>query len=475
MTKKVLSWIGTVFFALSAVIMGGLSAPFFALLSINMLPIEAWQKFKKEKLKVGKALSIILGFVLFFIGVGLVQTDDENESSTTDRSTSVVETVDDSTTESETTESIENTTLNTITTTIATTTITIEATTTTGLPENSTFSIQYIDVGQADAALVECDGKYMLIDGGNAGDSSKIYSILKNKNIETLELVIATHAHEDHIGGLSGALNYAKSNFTLCPVISYDSDIFADFKKYADANGGGITVPKVNDTYALGSAEIKILGVNSSSDTNNTSIILMIKYGDTKFLFTGDAEREAEQVILNSGADLSCDVLKVGHHGSDTSTSYVWLNAILPEYAVISVGKENSYGHPTDAVLSRLRDADVKTYRTDLNGDIYATSDGKIVTITSNKTASDDDIFKEGQIPTEPPTQASTQKTTEAPVVDEPISNSYVVNKNPSSMKFHHTWCNSADKIKSSNRWDYTGTRDELIAKGYSPCKNCNP
>ena len=176
----------------------------------------------------------------------------------------------------------------------------------------------------------------------------------------------------------------------------------------------------------------------------------MIKYGDTKFLFTGDAEREAEQVILNSGADLSCDVLKVGHHGSDTSTSYVWLNAILPEYAVISVGKENSYGHPTDAVLSRLRDADVKTYRTDLNGDIYVTSDGKTVTIKTDKTASDDEIFKAGYAPTEPPT--TKPPVTEAPVVDEPVSSSYVVNKNPSSMKFHHTWCNSADKIKSSNR-----------------------
>ena len=258
-------------------------------------------------------------------------------------------------------------------------------------PADSSFAIHFIDVGQADAALILCDGKAMLIDGGNAADSNLMYTYLKKHNISHLDYVIGTHAHEDHIGGIAGALNYATVGTAYCPVTSYSTKAFRNFVSALNQRGVSITVPTTGHTFSLGSATCTILAVNTvTDDPNNTSIVLRIVYGDTSFLFTGDAEREVEQIILDSGIDIRSTVLKVGHHGSKSSTSYYWLRQIAPEYAVISVGKGNTYGHPTTEVLSRLRDAEVTTFRTDLQGDIICVSDGKTVTFTVTRNVNAD-------------------------------------------------------------------------------------
>lgn len=335
---------------------------------------------------------------------------------------------------------------------------------------DSTFNIHFIDVGQADAALIECDGHYMLIDGGNKADSNVIYSVLKKSSVPKLDIVVGTHAHEDHIGGLPGAFNYTTADVTLCPVKSYDSNAFEDFVRYANQNGGGITVPSVGDTYSLGSATIKILGVNGGSDANNTSIILRIDYGSTSFLFVGDAEREAEQAVLNSNSNLSATVLKVGHHGSDTSSSYVFLREVMPEYAVISVGTGNSYGHPTEDALSRLRDADAKVFRTDMQGDIYCTSDGKTVTFTVEKNAEADTLAGAG-LGGNHNTESNEPENSQNG--DEPVQATYVLNT--STKKFHYPTCSSVKQMAEKNKKEVTSTRDEIVGQGYSPCGRCHP
>lgn len=338
------------------------------------------------------------------------------------------------------------------------------------LPENSTFKIGFFDVGQADAAIVECDGHYMLIDGGNKDDSSLMYAFLKQYSINHLDIVVATHAHEDHVGGIAGALNYASAGLILSPVQNYDSEAFADFAKYANLNGNGIKVPSIGDTYSLGSATVNILGLNAGNDVNDTSIVLKITYGNTSFLFTGDAGREAEQVLLNSGVDLSATVLKVGHHGSDTSTTYPFLREIMPEYAVISVGKNNNYNHPTDNVLSRLRDADANILRTDLHGKILISSDGNTVSVSTDKKASREEVLTEGS---KTVTQKSVNENKSAAAPKQQSGGNYVANKN--TKKFHYPSCGSVSKMKESNKWYFKGSRNDLISKGYSPCGNCHP
>lgn len=350
------------------------------------------------------------------------------------------------------------------------------------LAKGSSFEIFFLDVGQGDAACVLCDGKAMLIDGGNKSSSSMIYSFLKSHEVNHLEYIIASHPDADHVGGLAGALNYASVGTAFCTVSEYDSEPFCDFVKYLKQQNFGITVPNPGDTFALGSATVTILYPEKGVElSDNTSIALRIEFGNTSFFFSGDCEIEDEAAILCSEYELKSDVLKVAHHGSRYSSSSEFLQAIQPDYAVISVGGDNQYGHPTDEVLSALQDNKTTLFRTDIQGTIHCWSNGIEVFFEVEKNLDFDTYIaaggyqkylkeqKAGDTGTTPdrilPEEGDSEEVTQTEF--------YIVNTH--THKFHYTSCSSVNTIKDSNRWEYTGTREELIEMGYEPCGRCNP
>lgn len=267
------------------------------------------------------------------------------------------------------------------------------------VPEGSYLRVDFVDVGQADFIVVECDGEYMTIDGGNVEDSQLVHSYLTGRNIRKVQTVVVTHAHEDHCGGVSAILKAVTAETVYCPVTEYDSRAFRNVVSAANAQGLEITVPVVGEIFTVGSAQVQVIGpVKDYDEPNDTSIVLRLTYGDTSFLFTGDAESTSERDIMEAGFNVSADVLKVGHHGSSTSSSYVWLKAVAPTYAVISSNRteEPDYNHPHEEVVSRLRDEDAIVYRTDLQGTVTCISDGKTIAFTVTRNPDADTLYDAG-------------------------------------------------------------------------------
>lgn len=339
---------------------------------------------------------------------------------------------------------------------------------------NSQLCVRFIDVGQADCALLECDGHYMLIDGGNRDDSSRVYSVLQALEVSHLDMVVGTHAHEDHIGGISGAFQYAAADMTLSPVTTYSTATFDSFAQYALTNGGGLTVPEVGDTYPLGSAAVTVLGVNGGEDTNDTSIVMKVELGDVSFLFTGDAERPAEQVMLDAGVDLSATVLKVGHHGSDSSTTYPFLRQIMPMYGVICVGTDNEYGHPTQEVLERLEAAEVDVLRTDELGDIVFYTDGRTIGYVTGKNIAgvpagqqgSEALQVSGEVLPEQPATPEPAPVPEPETAEKPQQADMVWI--PEKGKKYHSYAGCSGMNNPSEV-----TLEQAISLGYELCKRC--
>lgn len=252
-------------------------------------------------------------------------------------------------------------------------------------PSNSDGKLTacFLDVDQGDCSLFYLpDGKTMLIDAGNRGDGEKIVAYLNKNGVERLDYVIATHPHADHIGGMSDVIDFFDIGQVFAPKIAADdiptSKSYEDFLTSVQSKGLKITAPKHGTTIFEGEdykAECFSPCSDNYEDLNNYSVTIKLTYGVHSFLMTGDAEGESESEMLKANYNLSCDVLKVGHHGSSTSSSSAFLKAADPKFAIISCGEDNSYGHPHKETLSALKSKTV--LRTDINKTIIFTADGK--------------------------------------------------------------------------------------------------
>ena len=255
-------------------------------------------------------------------------------------------------------------------------------------PDADTLTVHFIDVGQADCALVECGNAYALIDAGYPESGETVVAYLETLGVQRLNLVVGTHPHGDHIGGLPTVMKSIPADNTWFSAIPYTNAYVNDFIYAANNYGGGLQQPQPGQTFQLGEAIITVLGPvhTGYEDVNDISLVLMVEFGEIRFLFTGDMEQIAETDLINSGADLQADVLKVGHHGSYSSTSYLFLRSVAPTFAVISCGRANEYGHPHDEPMSRLKDAEVTIFRTDKMYNIVAVTDGTEISFTWDNT-----------------------------------------------------------------------------------------
>ena len=350
----------------------------------------------------------------------------------------------------------------------------VDSTITSGTEERL-LKVYFIDVGQGDSIFIQLpDKRAMLIDAGEADFSQAVIKTIKEAREDTLDYVIATHPHSDHIGGMAEVIKSFKIGSIYMPKVSQTTKTFENLLTTIQSKGLKVNTAKAGvNILNAGDLKADILAPvrDDYKDLNDWSAVLKLTYGSTSFLFAGDATATSEKDITGN---LKADVLKIGHHGSKTSTSDLMLSKVSPKYAVISVGKGNSYGHPAAETLDRLKNANVQVYRTDLSGTIVFSSDGKKITVNKSPNYGSPSTTKNTSAKgstTNKATSTTKKVETTKPATTKPGSNdsqNVYVYITESGSKYHRDGCTylSKSKIKISLK----------DAKGkYQPCSKCNP
>ncbi|NLD46481.1 MAG: MBL fold metallo-hydrolase [Clostridiaceae bacterium] len=326
-------------------------------------------------------------------------------------------------------------------------------------PPKQEIKVHFIDVGQADSIYIQLpENKDILIDGGNVSDGSLVVNYLKKQNVDDIELLIATHPHEDHIGGLPDVLDAFIIEQILDSGYAATTNIYKEYSSKAQAEGC-TWISDNYQTYTWGATSLQILTGDQSwgSNANNYSVVCRLDTGDIEFLFTGDAEAAVEDIFTGT---LEAEILKVGHHGSTSSSSLAFLNKVDPEVAVICVGTGNTYGHPHQETLNKLQNKSIKIYRTDLNGTIVVTTDGKTFSLSTQK-----------NLPT--PVAPVITPVPSNPAPTPSIGTGKYVGSIKSD-KYHLPSCRYAQSIAPENQI-WFDTEEEALAAGYTPCGVCKP
>ena len=257
-------------------------------------------------------------------------------------------------------------------------------------PLTDDWQMHVIDVGNADSILITDHTHSLLIDAGERGCGDTVLEYLEKEGITKLDYVIATHFHSDHIGGMTDVINGIPIGEFLLSYMPEDATpttkVYENMLTALLEQDIAVREVEPGDDFTLGEASFEILGpIGKDSDINNQSIVCRVTCGDTRFLLMGDAEKPSEALLLDAYRDLSADVLKIGHHGSDTSSSREFLKAVDPTYSVMTCGEGNSYGHPHKLVLTLVEELGIKNYRCDQHGTVVFTTDGTNITVSTEK------------------------------------------------------------------------------------------
>jgi len=311
------------------------------------------------------------------------------------------------------------------------------------------LEVHFLDVGQGDSIFIQTAEQNILIDAGEKSQGEMVVDYLRGQGVEKLDLVIATHPHSDHIGGLIQVLTDIPVKEVLDPAVVHTTKLFEDYLTLIAAKDIKFTEGRAGMVRDLGGAVLEILHplAPTSSALNDASLVTRITCGHISLLLTGDIEKKSEREILDRGVPIKSTLLKACHHGSSTSNSPQFVQAVAPEAVIIMCGEGNDYGHPHEEVLETYSRLGVAIYRTDLLGSIVVSSDGETYTIAGEKGAGPAENYYEPD---------------------------FELLGSVNSNRYHRPDCRHIADIKAENIIIFQSRKD-AEARGYIPCKTCKP